>query len=109
MAPALAALCYVVVPEAWLAALCDALFRPGGRERAAREEASRALNALSAAFGELAAGVANLPDEQAVLVDMRKRLCAQCSGYDVAGPEMTGAPCGNVPLDCGRRGAGRSV
>lgn len=82
VAPALAALCYVVVPEAWLEALCDALFRPGGRERAAREEASRALNALSAAFGELAAGVANLPDEQAVLVDMRKRLCAQCSGYE---------------------------
>ena len=82
VAPALAALAYVLMPNAWLDAVVERFFRPGGRERAAREEASRALNALSAAFGELAAGVANLPDEQAVLLDMRKRLCAQCSGYE---------------------------
>ncbi len=82
VAPALAALCYVAVPEAWLREMCATLLCAAGRERAAREEASRALSALSAAFGELAAGVANLPEEGAVLSDMRRRLCAQCSLYE---------------------------
>ena len=76
--PALAALGYVLAPEAWLAKLDGALFRAPPRER---EEASRALGALSAAFGELAAGVANLPDEPAALLDMRARLCDACPSY----------------------------
>ena len=80
--PAVAALGYVAAPEAWLDALAQTALRPGGREHAARQEAVRALNALGEAFGEMAAGVANLPDEEAVLVDMRSRLCADCSGYE---------------------------
>ena len=79
--PALAALAYVLAPEAWLCALGEALFRAPSRERALHSEATRALNALSAAFGELAAGVANLPDEQAVLLTMRERLCDACPHY----------------------------
>ena len=77
--PALAALLYVLAPEAWLAALGETLFR--APPRSVQGEATRALNALSAAFGELAAGVANLPDEHAVLLKMRERLCADCPGY----------------------------
>ena len=77
--PALAALLYVLAPEAWLAALGETLFR--APPRSVQGEATRALNALSAAFGELAAGVANLPDEQAVLLTMRARLCDACPNY----------------------------
>ena len=80
-APALAACAYVALPEAWLEAARALVFRPGGRERALREEASRALGALGAAFGELAAGVDNLPGEQAVLLEMRARLCGGCPGH----------------------------
>ena len=48
---------------------------------AGREEARRALGALSAAFGELAAGVDGLPDERAVLLTMRARTCEGCPDY----------------------------
>ena len=77
--PALAALAYVLAPEAWLTALGQALFR--APPQGLRGEATRALNALSAAFGELAAGVDTAPDEHAVLLKMRERLCADCPGY----------------------------
>ena len=60
-------------------ALGETLFR--APPRSVQGEATRALNALSAAFGELAAGVANLPDEQAVLLTMRARLCDACPNY----------------------------
>ena len=79
--PALAALAYVLAPGAWLNALAGTLFRAPPHGRALREEATRALDALSAAFGELAAGVGNLPDEQAVLLTMRGRICEACPSY----------------------------
>ena len=69
----------MLAPEAWLTALGQALFR--APPQGLRGEATRALNALSAAFGELAAGVDTAPDEHAVLLKMRERLCADCPGY----------------------------
>ena len=113
--PALAALAYVLAPEAWLCALGEALFRAPSRERALHSEATRALNALSAAFGELAAGVANLPDEQAVLLTMRERLCDACphyarcwagGGWERRAPLLPGAARRRLR---GRGGGGRSA
>lgn len=49
-----------------------------------RGRSARRLRAMSAAFGELAEGYlapAAMPDEQALMADLRERLCAGCAGY----------------------------
>ena len=77
--PALAALLYVLAPEAWLAALGETLFR--APPRSVQGEATRALNALSAAFGELAAGGGQSAGRAGRAFDERARLCDACPNY----------------------------
>lgn len=49
-----------------------------------RGQTSRRLRAMSAAFGDLAEGYlkpVTLPDEQALIGNLREKLCADCPGY----------------------------
>ena len=77
---ALAALVYLAVPARAVENLMPLMGQAAGR-RSVRAEASRALGALGAAFGEIAAGVANAQEEPAMLEQMRRRLCAGCERY----------------------------
>ena len=50
-----------------------------------RNQAVRRLEAMSAAFGDLAEGFmrpVNLPDEQQLMGALREKLCAECPGYE---------------------------
>lgn len=88
----LAAILVLFLPGGWL-------LRPGGilstrqatpcdPDRIAREvrsETQRKLRALGDAFSEMADGASSptpVPDEQALICEMRSRLCAGCIGYE---------------------------
>lgn len=93
--PALAALgaaglSVAALPDAWaekLAALARPLPKPDDPRRLAlrlQRESARRLRALGAAFGDLAEGYRapeRLPDEQALILRLREKLCAGCGGY----------------------------
>lgn len=89
-----AALCagavYLLIPEATLARALRPFSRADDATDAERAvaaalaDAKRRLTALGAAFGDLAEGCASpasVPDEQALICEMRARLCADCPGY----------------------------
>lgn len=87
-----AALAVMPVPEDWaraFARLARPPAAPGDPVRLAaldRRRSAARLNALAAAFGELAEGYmkpVTLPDEQALTRRLRGRLCAGCADYGV--------------------------
>jgi len=99
-AAGISSLAAAAAPRGWAEAL-ERLARP---EPAAcdpdrlvarlQRESSRRLRALGAAFGELAEGYRapeKLPDEQALIQCLRRRLCEGCAGYgDCWGGERDG-------------------
>ena len=86
----LAALMVLLLPGGWLLradshrfgqAACD----PDRIAREVRSEARRRLRALGDAFSEMADDCSQptaVPDEQALICEMRSRLCAGCAGYE---------------------------
>ena len=86
----LAALLVLFLPGGWLLRTDSRLFPSPGcdPERIARDvraETSRRLRALGDAFCEMAgecASSAPVPDEQALICEMRSRLCSGCTGYE---------------------------
>ena len=105
--PALAGLCLgptlaLLVPEGLRARWLSGFRRAGSGcdpDRLAallREDAAERLRAMSAAFGELAEGYvspAAMPDEQALMTNLREALCDGCPNYGEcwAGGENRGA------------------
>lgn len=87
-----AAAAYLLLPARWSDRIADlsqpARETPCDPEHVAREvtaDARRRLRALGDAFGEMSEGCAcpsDVPDEQALICDMRDRLCAGCAGYE---------------------------
>lgn len=96
--PELAGVCLgstltLVVPEAWRTRMLEALRRPAegcDPDRLAallRADTVKRLRAMSAAFGDLAEGYlapASMPDEQALMSELREKLCVGCPGCDEA-------------------------
>ena len=86
----LAALLVLFLPGGWLLRTDSRLFPPPDcdPERIARDvraETNRKLRALGDAFSEMAdecASPAPVPDEQALICEMRSRLCTGCAGYE---------------------------
>lgn len=81
----------IAVPERWAdklrgwasteRAACD----PDRLARRLRSESVRRLRAMSEAFGEMATGyqvMTEVPDERALIADMRLNLCDGCSKYE---------------------------
>ena len=81
----------MVTPEAfsrrvreWAGGETQGACDPDRLARRLRAETERKLRAMSAAFGELADGYrdpVDMPDEQALICEMRARLCEGCSRY----------------------------
>lgn len=86
----LAALLVLLLPGGWLLRTDNRLFRqsacdPDRIAREVRSETRRRLRALGDAFSEMAGGCSvpsTVPDEQALICEMRNRLCAGCAGYE---------------------------
>ncbi len=88
---AVAAVAYLIIPEravvrlrGWMRAARDHPCDPDALARRLRAETEHKLRALSEAFGELSEGYKlpiDMPDEQALISEMRARLCEGCGSY----------------------------
>lgn len=86
----LAALLVLFLPGGWLLRTDSRLFPPPACDpdriaRDVRAETQRKLHALGDAFCEMAdecASPSPVPDEQALICEMRSRLCTGCAGYE---------------------------
>jgi len=70
--------------KAWLSGEARGACDPDRLAMRLRAESERRLRALSAAFGELSDSYkieAEIPDEQSLIAEMRRRLCENCSNY----------------------------
>lgn len=86
----LAALLVLLLPGGWLLRTDSRRFQPVPFDpdhiaREVRSETRRRLRALGDAFSEMADECSlpsAVPDEQALIYEMRSRLCAGCAGYE---------------------------